>query len=169
MADFLLKKRAKYLLQMISLRYVYIQIPAIMKRKNDGTNDNRLKIGANIRKWRNIKEMKQKDLASALQLSEAAISNIENDLTDVSLRQLEDISSALNIPVEKLFSDPQDSFVLNESMPLYQAERNQSFMDKELLNAMLNSLQKKDEQLQSIMQNVLHTMSALLQDEKKIA
>jgi transcriptional regulator with XRE-family HTH domain len=168
-ADFLLKKRAKYLLQMISLRYVYIQIPAIMKRKNDGTNDNRLKIGANIRKWRNIKEMKQKDLASALQLSEAAISNIENDLTDVSLRQLEDISTALNIPVEKLFSDPQDSFVLNESLAPYHTERNHPFMDKELLNAMLNSLQKKDEQLQSIMQNVLHTMSALLQDEKKIA
>ena len=113
--------------------------------------------------------MKQKDLANALQLSEAAISNIENDLTDVSLHQLEDISSALNIPVEKLFSDPQDSFVLNESMTPYPAERNQPFMDKELLNAMLNSLQKKDEQLQSIMQNVLHTMSALLQDEKKIA
>ena len=140
-----------------------------MKRKNDGSNDNRLKIGANIRKWRNIKEMKQKDLANALQLSEAAISNIENDLTDVSLSQLEDISYALNIPVEKLFSDPQDSFVLNEILPPYQAERNQPFMDKELLNAMLNSLQKKDEQLQSIMQNVLHTMSALLQDEKKIA
>ena len=113
--------------------------------------------------------MKQKDLANALQLSEAAISNIENDLTDVSLSQLEDISYALNIPVEKLFSDPQDSFVLNEILPPYQAERNQPFMDKELLNAMLNSLQKKDEQLQSIMQNVLHTMSALLQDEKKIA
>ncbi len=139
-----------------------------MKKKNETAGQNRLKIGANIRKWRNIKDIKQKDLAAALRLSEAAISNIENDLTDVTLSQLEDISGTLDIPVEQLFSDPQEtlSYSANVHEP---APRYQTFQDKELLNAMLASMQKKDEQLQVIMQNVLHTMTALIQDEKKFA
>ena len=56
-----------------------------MKKKNNVGGYERIKIGTNIRKWRGIKDMKQKDLASALRMSEAAISNIENDLTDVTL------------------------------------------------------------------------------------
>ena len=73
-------------------------------RKNAGGYE-RLRIGSNIRKWRNIKEVKQKDLASALKMSEAAISNMENDLTDLTLSQLEDISVTLDIEIEKLFFD----------------------------------------------------------------
>ena len=71
-------------------------------RKNAGGYE-RLRIGSNIRKWRNIKEVKQKDLATALKMSEAAISNMENDLTDLTLSQLEDISVTLDIEIEKLF------------------------------------------------------------------
>ncbi len=141
-----------------------------MKKKNNFLQDNRLKIGANIRKWRNIKEVKQKDLAYALDLSEAAVSNIENDITDVTLSQLNEISSTLNIPVENLFCDPQETFVASHhssvSEPSFTAGH---LLEKELLNAMLSSIQKKDEQLQTIMQNVLHTMNRLLPDDKKFA
>jgi transcriptional regulator with XRE-family HTH domain len=41
-------------------------------------------------------------------MSEAAVSNLENDLTDITLSQLEDIAIVLDIEVEHLFSDPQE-------------------------------------------------------------
>ena len=133
----------------------------MMKRRNYLSTDYKLKIGGNIRKWRNLKGIKQKELAAILELSEAAISNMENNITDITLSQLEDISVSLDISVEQLFSDPQ------ENMPPYNLpgttqKQQHPFLEKELLNAVINSMQKKDEQLQAIMQNVLHTMTALM-------
>jgi transcriptional regulator with XRE-family HTH domain len=135
-----------------------------MKKNDFPDKEYKVKIGGNIRKWRNLKGIKQKELASILKLSEAAISNMENDLTDLTLSQLEDISMALDIPVEQLFTDPQETFTL----PLSSINGKQNHVfEKELLNAVITSMQKKDEQLQTIMQNVLHTMTVIVQDEKK--
>ena len=39
-----------------------------MKKRNNIAGYERIKIGSNIRKWRNIKEIKQKDLASSMRL-----------------------------------------------------------------------------------------------------
>lgn len=132
-----------------------------MKNKKNIGGYERLKIGANIRKWRNIKEVKQKDLASSLRMSEAAVSNMENDLTDLTLSQLEDISVALDLPLEKLFVDPQES--LTSAMQLNNvAEISNNFiMEKELIYSMLGSMQKKDEHLTSVMEGVLETMKTL--------
>jgi transcriptional regulator with XRE-family HTH domain len=131
-----------------------------MKNKNYLNKEYKLKIGGNIRKWRNLKGIKQKELALSLELSEAAISNIENNITDVTLSQLEDISLGLDIPVEQLFTDPQQTAA---SFPhaVKSDKYFQPLIEKELLNAVINSMQKKDEQLQAIMQNVLHTMTTL--------
>jgi len=130
-----------------------------MKRKNNIDYADRLKIGGNIRKWRNIKEVKQKELAASLCLSEAAISNIENDITDVTLSQLENISITLDVPVEQLFTDPQETL---RSGTVYASaegmEKNQMVMDKEVLYAILDSMQKKDQQMQHVLQNLLLTM-----------
>ena len=114
----------------------------MMKRRNYLSTDYKLKIGGNIRKWRNLKGIKQKELAAILELSEAAISNMENNITDITLSQLEDISVSLDISVEQLFSDPQ------ENMPPYNLpgttqKQQHPFLEKELLNAVINSMQKK--------------------------
>lgn len=139
-----------------------------MKKRKETSGYNRLKVGSNIRKWRNIKEIKQKELATALHLSEAAISNIENDLTDVTLSQLENISYTLDIPVENLLADPQET-LYSMSNPITQNLKAGAGSDKEMWTALLASMQKKDEQLQLILQNVLNTLAALVQDEKKFA
>ncbi len=137
-----------------------------MKKKNYLNKEYKLKIGGNIRKWRNIKGIKQKELASALELSEAAISNIENNITDITLSQLEDISAGLDVSVEQLFADPQETYeVLGNQLHNNEKSRQPAF-EKELLNAVIHSMQKKDEQLQLIMQNVLKTMANLIQDDK---
>lgn len=132
-------------------------------RKNAGGYE-RLRIGTNIRKWRNIKEVKQKDLASGLKMSEAAISNIENDLTDVSLSQLEDISVILDINIEQLFFDPQEAF----SGTSYSINKNEnsSLMEKELIYALIEKMDKKDEQLKDVFNNVIYSINQLNQSAK---
>jgi transcriptional regulator with XRE-family HTH domain len=135
-----------------------------MKKSTFPGREYKLKIGSNVRKWRNLKSIKQKELASSLNLSEAAVSNIENDITDISLRQLEDIAGAINISIEQLLNDPQESF--NPVHGTQDENRNPGFLEKELLTAVITSLEKKDEQLQKIVDNVLRTMSSIVQEKK---
>ena len=132
-----------------------------MKKKDYLSKEYKLKIGGNIRKWRNLKAVKQKELAVVLGLSESAVSNIENNITDITLSQLEDISQGLDISVEQLFTDPQSTISAQPTNGKRQPEY-QPVFEKELLGAVINSMQKKDEQLQAIMQNMLHTMTALM-------
>ena len=123
-----------------------------MKKKNNAGGYERIKIGANIRKWRNIKEMKQKDLAHGLRMSEAAVSNLENDLTDITLSLLEDIAIVLDIEVEQLFSDPQEMVEKKYT----DAEQEKKFvMEPEWIYALIGSIQKKDEQLKTVLDNFI--------------
>ena len=64
-------------------------------------------IGTFVRKWRDLKGIKQKALASQLRLSEAALSNIENDITIPNLHQVEDIARSLNISIDMLLYGPE--------------------------------------------------------------
>lgn len=132
-----------------------------MKKKNNIEGYERLKIGSNIRKWRNIKEIKQKDLASSMRLSEAAISNIENDLTDVTLSQIEDISLSLDVPLEKLFTDPQETLVKKNTYANATDSQSQFLLEKDFLYAMIGSIQKKDEELKGFMENAILTIKGL--------
>ncbi len=123
-----------------------------MKKKNNAGGYERIKVGANIRKWRNMKEMKQKDLAHGLRMSEAAVSNLENDLTDITLSQLEDIAIVLDIEVEQLFSDPQEMVDKKYSAD----EQDKKFvMEPEWIYALIGSIQKKDEQIKTVLDNII--------------
>ena len=123
-----------------------------MKKKNNAGGYERIKVGANIRKWRNMKEMKQKDLAHGLRMSEAAVSNLENDLTDITLSQLEDIAILLDIEVEQLFSDPQEMVDKKYSAD----EQDKKFvMEPEWIYALIGSIQKKDEQIKTVLDNFI--------------
>ena len=123
-----------------------------MKKKNNAGGYERIKVGSNIRKWRSIKDVKQKDLASGLRLSEAAVSNLENDLTDITLSQLEDISIVLDIDVEQLFTDPQE--VVNKNYA--STEQDKKFvMEPEWMYALIGSIQKKDEQIKTVLDNII--------------
>ena len=138
-------------------------------KKNKNSLAGKFKIGSYIRKWRNIKDIKQKDLAAALQISEAAVSNIENDLTNITVGQLDEISIALNISIEQLLTDPQEKYrIPPANINSILVKEDQQLFDKELLNAIITSMEKKDQQLQVIMQNFLHAMATLMQQEKTI-
>lgn len=69
-------------------------------------NEILIEIGGNIRKWRNLKGIKQESLADELEISKVSISKIETGKTDIPLKRLFSIAEALGITVELLFSDP---------------------------------------------------------------
>lgn len=123
-----------------------------MKNFNHRHQDSRYRIGTNIRKWRSVKDMKQKDLAVSLGMSEAAVSNIENDMVNVTLSQLEDISTALDISIEQLLSDPQQAYVKAVAAAEQPKDEN---LDRQLVHAMITSLQKRDEQIQELLNHLL--------------
>jgi transcriptional regulator with XRE-family HTH domain len=134
------------------LQKIKIKKELLMKKKNNAGGYERIKIGTNIRKWRSIKEMKQKDLAHGLRMSEAAVSNLENDLTDITLSLLEDIAIVLDIELEQLFSDPQEMVEKNYSA----TEQDKKFvMEPEWIYALIGSIQKKDEQLKTVLDNFI--------------
>ena len=138
-----------------------------MKRKNNAGGYERVKIGSNIRKWRSVKDIKQKDLAAALRMSEAAISNIENDLTDISLSQIEDIAIKLDIDIAQLFSDPQE-VIFQKPTHINNTETISNYvMEKDLMYALIGSIQKKDEQMKDVLSNVITTMDKLVKTERR--
>ena len=137
-----------------------------MKTKMNIGGYERLKIGANIRKWRNIKEVKQKDLAMSLRMSEAAVSNMENDQTDLSLSQLEDIALALDLSLDKLFTDPQEVLSVSSLNPATVENNGQLLMEKEMIYSIIGSMQKKEDHLKSVMESVLETMKILTKKKK---
>ena len=65
-------------------------------------------IGNNIRKWRELKGLKQKELAKEIDISETTLSKIENDKTEVSLSRLQKIAFCFKIKMTQLFFDPLD-------------------------------------------------------------
>jgi transcriptional regulator with XRE-family HTH domain len=123
-----------------------------MKKKNNAGGYERIKVGSNIRKWRSIKDVKQKDLASGLRMSEAAVSNLENDLTDITLSQLEDIAIVLDIEVAQLFTDPQE--VVNKNYNAVDQDK-KFVMEPEWIYALIGSIQKKDEQIKTVLDNII--------------
>jgi transcriptional regulator with XRE-family HTH domain len=140
-----------------------------MKHKQNAGGYDRLRIGSNIRKWRGIKQIKQKDLAHALHLSEAAISNIENDLTDVSLSQLEDISIALQLELEQLFMDPE--LIMQQHLkPTLRETEQRVTLEPEWYYSLIGNLQKKDEEIKHVLDEVINKLSMIeVANTKKIS
>jgi transcriptional regulator with XRE-family HTH domain len=126
----------------------------------------KMKIGANVRKWRDLKGLKQKELAERLHLSEGALSNIENDVTVPTIHQIEDIADALEINFFQLFTDPQQSIVINDSPhSISNIGTQQNQTDKEALQILVNHIEKKDEQNQTFMKEVLSSITGLFKKE----
>lgn len=60
------------------------------------------KLGENLRKWREKKNMSQGGLAAYLSVDRAYISNIENGRMNPTLSTLEKIANALGISISEL-------------------------------------------------------------------
>ena len=67
----------------------------------------RMRIGQHIRMWRDLKGIKQNELAGKIGITSAALSQIENDVAQLTLHRMEDIADAMGLKPEQLFTGPQ--------------------------------------------------------------
>jgi transcriptional regulator with XRE-family HTH domain len=65
--------------------------------------DVKIKIGQRIRQLREISSMSQKDLAYSADLDRSYIASIENGSRNVSIVNIEKISTALNVTLKEFF------------------------------------------------------------------
>jgi transcriptional regulator with XRE-family HTH domain len=63
-------------------------------------------IGHNIRKWRNLRGIKQAEFAKMINVASSTLSKYENNKLDISLKQIQKISFHLNISFLELIKDP---------------------------------------------------------------
>ena len=66
-------------------------------------------IGRNIKLFRTIVGLKQKELAQMIEVKDSYLSSIENDKKEPSLSLLKKISKALDIPLSMLFWEDADN------------------------------------------------------------
>jgi transcriptional regulator with XRE-family HTH domain len=79
-----------------------------MNNSKNTTTTSNAPLGENIRKWRELRSIKQQLLASKLGITPGAMSNIENNKSCVSTDRLQQIACCLQIDVTMLFSNPLD-------------------------------------------------------------
>jgi len=71
-----------------------------------------IRIGEKIKNLRLASDLTQQDLAERAGLTKGFISQLERNLTSISLGSLEDILKALNISLSEFFSDPPTKQVI---------------------------------------------------------
>ncbi|GEM_PF-2023209 len=98
-----------------------MQPPAIsqltsMRKYIKPKTEYRLRIGRHIRLWRDLKGIKQQELANTIGITSAALSQIENDLAEITLHRMEDIADALGVKPEQLLAGPQQIFTDQQAL-----------------------------------------------------
>jgi transcriptional regulator with XRE-family HTH domain len=72
-----------------------------------------MKIGDKIRKVRELKGLKQENIATALGMSVTAYGNIERNESSVSYEKLEEIAAALEVAVQDIINIPEQFNIQN--------------------------------------------------------
>ena len=67
--------------------------------------DIKLKIGSRIKELRELKNMSQKDLAYSSELDRSYIASVENGQRNISIINIEKISTALGVSLNQFFND----------------------------------------------------------------
>jgi transcriptional regulator with XRE-family HTH domain len=104
----------------------------------------KMKVGENIRIWRDLKGLKQVDLAKKIGISKEAMSNIETGESKPNIERLEDIADALEIELTQLFVNPQQLFTFNNSPNsngVYGTQHQHNF-DKSIVDRMMDVMEK---------------------------
>lgn len=105
----------------------------------------RKKFGQRLRQIRTEKNIKAKDLAEALNLSKAAISQFENGSSVPSSETLLAMSQYLDVPVEKMMSNSQPDYVVNtgDQTFLVELKCNNTETEKQILDNIMLAFQRR--------------------------
>jgi len=114
-------------------------------------------LGAKIRKCRELRNFSQSTIARQLGLSQKAFSNIENNITPVTVDRLENIAQILNMSPIQLMTFDENEFLGNPSLsakdykePLYEQLEQERLLYKELLKTKDELLKVKDQIIHSL-------------------
>jgi transcriptional regulator with XRE-family HTH domain len=111
--------------------------------KKHPNKEYKINVGENIRKWRELKGLQQKDLADKLDISLTALSNIETGVSKPNTERLEDVAEALNIEVNQLFINPQQLLTFkNNTNSVYGTQHQHNNVDKTMYERMLILMEK---------------------------
>lgn len=104
----------------------------------------KIKIGDNIRTWRELKGLKQVDLAKQIDISPEALSNIENGVSKPNIERMEDIADALEIEVTQLLINPQQLFHFRNNSGKNEADnaKQPAQFDDDLLQRVVSVMEK---------------------------
>lgn len=123
-----------------------------------------MSIGSNIKKWREIRNLKQSDLAELIGVSDKTVSSWEINRTEPKMGMVEKICAALNckktdiVGDDGIFSDSQDRYYINddaremaqfmyehpEYKVLFDASRKVSKKDIEVVKTLLDRFRSED-------------------------
>ncbi|MDI9358976.1 MAG: helix-turn-helix domain-containing protein [Phycisphaerales bacterium] len=138
------------------------------------SNNATLKIGQNIRKIRELKDLKREYVAQKLDISLNAYGSIERGETDLHLSRLEQISEVLGVELFRLFNF-DNSIVFdvhhNEQAHTYNSVDNIHIQsNKELsdfLNIQIKNQENQNKLIESVVEMVKNTTTIISQLNKK--
>lgn len=112
-------------------------------------------VGVNIKKIRELKNLKRSYLADRLGITVSAMGRIERCESEVGVRRLSEIANLLGVTVESILKfDAQE--VLNDPNKMKDAEgeKNYSKLDEEIRTELF-ALRKENEYLRSVLERLL--------------
>ena len=99
--------------------------------------------------------------------SESTISNIETDTHNTTIHQAEDLAEALEINFFQLFSDPMSNINTFNDSPhsIGSIGTQQNQTDKEIVQIMMERMEKKDEQFLSSIKDMFSSITSFFKKE----
>jgi DNA-binding XRE family transcriptional regulator len=125
-------------------------------------NESKINIGENIRSWRNLKGIKQDDLAKTIDVSKTTMSHIETGEKTPSFKECESIAEALGISMQDLLHHPSIYININDSpqsVGYLQGTHNIQSRDNEILKLFFEENKKRDIDMKEFMLTVLEKIT----------
>jgi transcriptional regulator with XRE-family HTH domain len=117
------------------------------------------KIGANIKKLRELRNLTQEHMADKLDMSQTGYGNIERDVTDISMSRLQQIAKVLEVTVQDLLGFDANKMIFNQTAhdsPYSNVgcQYNQGIADSERkqYEARITDLQKENDRLHNLLE-----------------
>lgn len=112
-----------------------------------------MSIGNKIKSLRELKNLSQDYMAKQLEISQKAYSNIENDITDITVSRLENIAKILGVSLTQILNLNEENIIQsifnnqNESKNTYTVTNNHTNIQKELYEEIIA---EKDAHIQTL-------------------
>lgn len=116
-----------------------------------------MSIGNKIKHLRELKNLSQEYMAKQLEISQKSYSNIENDITEITVNRLEKISKILGVSITQILNLNEENIFQNifnnqnDSKNSYTINNNHAQTQKELFERIIL---EKDAHINTLMQMI---------------